>query len=339
MIIYFGTVARSAAVNEGGGLFKLDWDQKAIIEQVPIYPTDPEVFHDPNARGNVRGCRGVNVVHDEVIAADYHTLKIYDRDLNFKRKISHGLMIGLHESQVTGSSIWVTSTTLDSTLKYRLEDGALEDSWWPREMPSFQKALDIEPLPIDKSIDNRLNYLEESSFRGPSHLHLNAVCEFRGEVYALLHARCMVVNLSKGIIVIQDKNLKHAHNLIMEEPGVVYINDTQRTVVRQYDLQSGQQIRAINIRKMRGINRLLLRSAALAIKKMGSSFFSKKRKATARPLYLRGLAINEDYIFAGFSPATIVRIDKKSGKLVDYYFHSNDMRLCIHGLACGSATT
>jgi hypothetical protein len=65
---------------------------------------------------------------------------------------------------------------------------------------------------------------------------------------------------------------------------------------------------------------------------MGVSFFSTRRKATARPLYLRGLAINDEYIFAGFSPATIVRIDKKTGELIDYYFHSSDARVCIHGL-------
>jgi hypothetical protein len=201
-------------------------------------------------------------------------------------------------------------------------------------MPEFQSALDLEPLPIDKSIDNRLNFLDTESFRGDSHLHLNAVCEFRGEVYALFHSKNVVVNLTQGTIVIDDKNLKHAHNLIMEEPGVVYVNDTHRTVVRQYDLDSGKQVRAINIRKMRGMNTLLLRTVGRAIRETGTNFFSKKRKATARPFYLRGLDITKDYIFAGFSPATIVRIDKKSGELIDYYFHSTDMRDCIHGLTC-----
>ncbi len=334
MNIYFGTVARAAKVSDGGSLFKLDWERKTIIRETPIAPAEPSVDHDPNARGNVRGCRGIGIFNDQIIAADYHSLNIYDRDLNLKRKITHGLMVGLHETQVVGSSIWVTSTTLDAALKYRLDDGSLETSYWPREMPEFQKSLDIEPLDIDKSTDNRIKYLEQDSFRGPSHLHLNAVCEFRGEVYALFHSKKLVANLSRGTIVIQDENLKHAHNLIIEEPGVVYINDTRRTVVRQYDLESGKQIRAIDIRKMRGIKPLLLRSAARAIKETGISFLTRKGKATARPLYLRGLAINEDYIFAGFSPATIVRIDKKTGELVDYYFHSTDMRLCIHGLAC-----
>jgi hypothetical protein len=284
MHIYFGTVVRAAPVKEGGSLFKLDWDRKAIIGEVPNVPIEPTLYHDPNARGNVRGCRGICIVNDQVIAADYHTLNIYDLDLNPKRRMTHGLMVGLHETHIAGSSIWVTSTAIDAALKYRLEDGALEESFWPREIPEFQQALELEPLAIDKSVDNRSNFLEQATYRGSSHLHLNAVCEFRGDIYALFHSKCVVVNLSKRSIVIRDENLKHAHNLIMEEPGVVYINDTHRVVIRQYDLESGQQIRAINIKKMRGIRPLLLKSAALAIKEMGFSFFGSKRKATARPL-------------------------------------------------------
>jgi hypothetical protein len=335
MHIYFGTVVRAAPVKEGGSLFKLDWDRKEIIGEVPNVPIEPTLYHDPNARGNVRGCRGIRVVDDQVIAADYHTLNIFDRDLKPIRRMTHGLMVGLHETHIAGSSIWVTSTAIDAALKYRLEDGVLEESFWPREMSEFQKALELEPLDIDKSVDNRTNFLEQATYRGSSHLHLNAVCEFRGDIYALFHSKCVVVNLSKRSVVIRDENLKHAHNLIMEEPGVVYINDTRRVVIRQYDLESGQQVRAINVKKMRGIKSLLLKSAALAIKEMGVSFFGSKRKATARPLYLRGLAIHGNYIYAGFSPATIVRIDKTTGKLLDYYFHSNDLRVCIHGLTCG----
>ena len=70
-----------------------------------------------------------------------------------------------------------------------------------------------------------------------------------------------------------------------------------------------------------------------ALREMGPAFFSSRRKATARPLYLRGLAMNEDSIFAGFSPATIVQIDRHTGEWVDSYFHSDDARVCIHGLA------
>ena len=332
MDIYFGTIVRAAPVREGGSLFKLDWDSKTIVREVPIVPADPALDHDPNARGNVRGCRGIRVLGSDVIAADYHTLNVFDRDLNLIRKVSHPLMAGLHEIEIAGDSAWVSSTTLDAVLKYRLADGSKEAEYWPREMPVFQEALELEPLPVDKDIDNRATFLDNASFRGPSHLHLNAVCEFRGDVYALFHSKCVVANLTRGTIVIRDANLKHAHNLIMQEPGVVTINDTHRTVVRQYDLASGEQTRAIDIKRMPGIKALVFRSAMKALREMGISFFSTRRKATARPLYLRGLAMHKDLIFAGFSPATIVCIDGKTGQLVDYYFHSNDARVCIHGL-------
>ena len=332
MDIYFGTIVRAAPVSEGGSLCKLDWGSKRLVREVPIVPVDPALDHDPNARGNVRGCRGIRVINDEVIAADYHTLNFFDLDLNLKRKMSHNLMAGLHEIDIAGPSVWVTSTTLDAVLKYSLVDGSKQAEFWPREAPGFQQMLDLEPLPVDKSIDNRATFLDNASFRGPSHLHLNAVCEFRGEVYALFHSKCVVANLSRGTIAIEDEKLKHAHNLIIEEPGVVYINDTHRTVVREYDLANGKQIRAIDIKKMPGIKSLVFRSAVRALREMGVSFFSTRRKATARPLYLRGLALHDDFIFAGFSPATIVCIDKNSGELVDYYFHSDDARVCIHGL-------
>lgn len=333
MELYFGTIVRGGPVREGGSLFRLNWEDKSIIREAPIVPADPSVDHDPNARGNVRGCRGIQVSGDQVIAADYHSLHFFDRDLNFQRKVSNGLMVGLHEIQRQGDSVWVTSTTIDAALKCRLADGAVETQFWPREMPVLKEALGTEPLVIDKQTDNRALFLENDSFRGPGHLHLNAVCEFNGEVYALLHSKCVVVNLSKQQIVIQDERLKHAHNLIIEEPGVAWINDTRRMAVRQYDLASGRELKAFDLRKMPGVNALLMRAGMTALRAMGVAFFSSRRKATARPLFLRGLTMNDKYIFAGFSPATIMCIEKESGRLVDTYFHSNDARVCVHGLA------
>ncbi len=334
MEVFFGTIVRGAPIREGGSLYRLDWDSKTIAREAPIVPDDPPVDQDPNARGNTRGCRGIHVAGDEVIAADYHSLHVFDRELNWRRKVSHGLMVGLHEIQRVGDSVWVSSTSIDAALKYGIADGALEVQFWPREVEVFQQEIDTDPLPIDKNADNRAAFLDDS-FRGPGHLHLNAVCAFRGEVYALLHSKCVVVNLSRNTVVIRDDNLKHAHNLIMEEPGVVWVNDTRRMTVRQYELETGRELRAINLRKMPGINGLLMRGAGVALREMGLSFFSSRRKATARPLFLRGLAMNEQYIFAGFSPATIMRIEKDTGRHVDSYFHSNDARVCIHGLALG----
>jgi hypothetical protein len=124
--VYFGTIVRAAPINEGGSLYKLDWERKAILREVPIAPADPALDHDPNARGNVRGCRGIRVLGNELVAADYHSLNFFDHDLNLKRKLSHGLMVGLHEIDIKAASVWVTSTTLDAALKYSLADLLLQ---------------------------------------------------------------------------------------------------------------------------------------------------------------------------------------------------------------------
>jgi hypothetical protein len=337
MKLYFGTVIRKAPVNQSGSIYKLDWDRKQVVAERLMVPKDPSLEHDPNTRGNARGCRGIQVVGNDIIAANYHTLNVYDRDLNLKRTLSHGLMVGLHETFVDGNSIWVTSTSTDSAIKYNLRTGALEDQYWPREMPAFQEALGVEPMDVDKSADNRAAWLDTTRIIGPSHLHLNAVCVFRGEVYALFHSQCCVANLTRGTVVIRNENLKHAHNLIIEEPGVVWINDTHRCTIRQYELATGREICAINLRRQKYIGRLLLKSGLRAMREMGLRFFGSGRKATARPLYLRGLTLNRDYVFAGFSPATIVCLDKHSGEVLDYYFHTTDVRVCVHGLVVDPA--
>ena len=124
----------------------------------------------------------------------------------------------------------------------------------------------------------------------------------------------------------------------MEDPAVDNVNDTPRTVVREYDHDSGKQIRAIDIKKKRVIKSLLLKSAGRAIRVMGVTFFGAIRKATAMPLFVGGISFSKVYLFAGFSHANIVCMDIRSGKLIDYFFHSIDMRVCIHGLTADEAS-
>lgn len=49
MYIYFGTVARAAPESKGGSVFKLDWDSKSIVKEVPIVPAEPFIARDPSA--------------------------------------------------------------------------------------------------------------------------------------------------------------------------------------------------------------------------------------------------------------------------------------------------
>ena len=118
MHLYFGTVVRGAPVRQGGDLIKLNWDTKSIEARVPIYPDNPSLDHDQNPRGNTRGCRGIVLQNGHVIAANFHTLQVFDHELRPRKNVTHGLMTGLHEvHEEPDGSIWVTSTAIGAALR------------------------------------------------------------------------------------------------------------------------------------------------------------------------------------------------------------------------------
>ena len=49
MDVFFGTIVRGAPLDEGGSLYRLEWDSKTIVQETPIVPGAPSVDKDPNA--------------------------------------------------------------------------------------------------------------------------------------------------------------------------------------------------------------------------------------------------------------------------------------------------
>lgn len=334
MRVYFGTVIRSAPVRRGGELVCLDWETKRVVARVAVFPTDPSLDHDPNPRGNTRGCRGICVTGNQVVAANYHTLNIFDLDLRHQRSISHGTMAGVHEiGQVENHCMWVASTAIDAALKFDLRSGELLNEFWPREMPEFQRLFDLDPMDIDKAADNRASFLGESHVHNPSHLHLNAVREWQSDVYVLFNRFGAICNLTKGSVVIKDPALVKAHNLVFLNDGTVVVNDTLRHSVRIYEMHSGNLLRIINTDDYRWVRSLQYRTAIINFCKRALSAFGLTRSAIARPLFLRGLTVFNNSMFIGLSPASILCIDLHTGELVDAYQFSHDVNECIHGLA------
>ena len=42
--------------------------------------------------------------------------------------------------------------------------------------------------------------------------------------------------------------------------------------------------------------------------------------------------LDQDRVMIGLSPATIIEVDYKQGKLLDLYQYSNNVEVCLHGL-------
>src|SRR5688572_24487788 len=133
MEVYVSTVVRTAPIQEGGELIRFNWDTKHIEASVPIYPEHPAV-DDPNPRGNTRGGRGIALWGDDrLICASYHTLKVFDRNLDELYGITHPMMVNLHELVLDpNGNVFVACTSTDSVLEVDLKSGRILNEYWPR---------------------------------------------------------------------------------------------------------------------------------------------------------------------------------------------------------------
>ncbi len=234
--ILFSTVFRYTPIDQAGELVKLDWDKKQVVNKTSVAPKTLQ-FVDPNPRGNSRGGRGIALVDDKVIVAGYCELQVYDLSLNPLYNITNNFMSGLHEVfHESGQRLWVTSTTLNAALLIDVQTGELLDQVWVQEIPEFQERWNLIVRAIDKSEDNRIQFLAKNIDKDPSHLHFNAFSIWRGEKYGLFNRFGAVVNLTKNTVVIEDPKIKGAHNLIILDEGTIIVYDTSNQGVNIYNM-------------------------------------------------------------------------------------------------------
>ena len=322
--IYFTTVVRRVPPEEGGEIVKLHWPSKSIVAKRPMIATDPTV---PNIqkRGGARGGRGIAIVDNQfIVAATYHTLHLFDFELNEVGRITNNLFVGLHEVCLIAGTrkLWVTSTSIDAALLVDLQTCEVVDSVWPRESPVLRELLDLPLREFDKSIDHRLLWHQFALKEDPGHTHLNAVHidASSGDVLVLLNRFGLIWNATRNEIVARSESLIGGHNLIQvgkmlgvcrtRGKGVQWLDSTTGDIVKQLDLRSVPEINAIH--RQASDNDLHM-----------------------QPLFVRGLTVPDNqHMLVGFSPATIAEIEIEFGTLIDLYQHSTRVNACVHGLAC-----
>jgi hypothetical protein len=337
--VYFSTVVRWAPLEQGGELVHLDWDAQRVVARRPVVPTDPDV-DDINPRGGARGGRGVALVDDDVVVASYHTLLVHglhDPDLAPARRVTHPLLAGLHELHDCGDgTLWVAATAIDAALRVDLRSGEVVDQRWPRDDPQVQRALGIEPLAVDRTADNRQQWLLRAERSDVGHLHLNAVALRRGRLIGLCNHPGVVLDLDDDRVILRHDELRGAHNLVVLDDDTVLTSGTTKGSVNRWDLDAGAIVSRIDlgsfawVRRHVGRHRVAFRLARLAEKARLPG------PRAAHPLFVRGMARHGNELFVGISPAAILRIDWRTGAFVDAFAYSDDVRVCVHGLAVAS---
>ena len=98
-------------------------------------------------------------------------------------------------------------------------------------------TLGISKIIIDKSIDNRLNFLDLKNTSKEGHLHLNAV-DCNGEkYYALFHKFGAICDLENKSILLKHKYLEGAHNLKFINEKQAYILSTRYGFLLEVDVE------------------------------------------------------------------------------------------------------
>jgi hypothetical protein len=339
MIVYFSTVIRSAPLESGGELVKLDWKRKEVLGRYAIVPAHSG-SHDANPRGGRRGGRGILVENGQVYVASYDTLYVFDSQLEPVRSISNPLFADLHEVCWDEGKIWASSTKLDGALQVS-RTGAILNTWWAREDPVLVERYDLSPLLIDKDEDYRSSS-PGTGKRDPSHVHLNAVALLDGRPLVLLNQFGCLVGLHPTEILVDDPALFGCHNVLVTRDRQILINDTVNKAIAVYDATGVQQKR-IELKRYGVVRKILwrygVRTARLWLGKYSPSHrvsqLLVRNISASRPVFVRGLAeTSAGTILVGISPAAILEIDLTSGKLVDHYSYSNDVHVCVHGLTC-----
>ena len=315
-----------------GELISMDWGTKKILKRVPIFPCDPEV-PDPNERGGVRGGRGIALLCNEVFVACCHSLLGFDYDLNPTRRLTHHQFSGLHEIKVVEDGIWVSATPLGAVHKIDF-NGNLLQSWWAHDDPLVIEKFDNRPFPIDKSGDNRLVNTQASS-----KLHLNHVDVHGGRVYASLNNHGAVLRLFPTEVVVHEPSLKGCHNGLITDDGEILLNHSHGHTLMACELNTGKIKRRINLGDFPETAKLMRAGKYKNIPwpVRARNFITRKRMP--RPLFARGLCrLDASRVLVGVSPASVLEINYKQGKLLDMCQLSDSPNECIHGLEATPST-
>jgi len=181
---------------------------------------------------------------------------------------------------------------------------------------------------VDKTRDNRVAYLK--SF---SKLHLNNVDVHAGAVYVCFNNHGAIIRLSPTTVIAHHPELKGCHNGLVTEDDEVVLNDSHHHIVVVFDLRTGAVKRRIDLAGFAPLAKLATVRACRDVtwSLRFKNFFTRQR--IARPLFTRGMCrLDGSRILVGISPATVVELDYKQGRLLDFCQLSHSANECVHGL-------
>jgi hypothetical protein len=178
------SVVRHAGRREASGFVRvIDLAARRIL-MTSTLPESAYRDRDPNARGGLRGVRGVGALADRAVVANAERLFLFDAAWKRVGEITHPWFGGIHDILVEPDGVWVTSTSADLLLKVDWDGKVVADWDWRRD-DGLVAALGFRRLP---PVDRRRDHRVPDGARGGiwNVVHLNAVSRGAGRMDGLL---------------------------------------------------------------------------------------------------------------------------------------------------------
>ena len=284
-----------------GGAYLIDMETGAF-EQVLDWNA---VEIDWEGRGMGRGLRGICFVGEHIYIAASDELFVFDRDWNIVKSFKCKFLHHCHEISYDGDrSVYLSSTSFDSVLRFDVVDERFDRAWWIGVGKGGVLARPYDPEG------------DEDPPKADT-LHINQVFFNDGAVFVSGVGMPAMLRLVGDSIEVYAKVPQTTHNCQPLGDGLIVMNST------------GEDRLVIAYRRGKALKRF-----EYPVYDESEMTFTGIGDDHARQGFGRGLCVDEErgLLFVGSSPGTVSAFDRASGEMVASVNVSMDIRNAPHGL-------
>lgn len=263
-------------------------------------------------RGGERGIRGIQVYGDYIYAATNNEVLIFDNNFDIRATYSCPWLGGLHEIAIDGKEgiLYLTSTSYNAIVSFTIRERKFLNAY------HFSKNLDSVSVHDPNTKPGWITRLKIKKGWAISHIN-NVQVDITGKVRVsgYYSDRFVIISNPKDDVV---KIPRGTHN-----PQIIY-DKGQPMVIYNHSEKD-----RLVIGKTSGE---VIRDAKTPVLPLGHFVDIPKNEKIARHPWCRGLAVNNELVVAGSTPAMINVYERNTLKFIKSIIMRQDIRHAIHGL-------
>lgn len=297
------TVRRNTPTGEASGhLYAIDLVRRQVLRKIPMIEPQHRAL-DPNARGGLRGGKGMFCLDNELLMGNFDTIFRFDPNWELKGAITHPSCAAIHDLVVCDDLVWVTSARNDSLVGFTL-DGELKHVRYLREPSPALQDLGWKPPRLLSTHDLLHGTIDFRDPRTHEHTlydaaHINSVC-------ALPDGDLLV---SLGIIWGRMTTLFHART-VLRKIGVWSVLMGANRLVRS-TLGMGKRMHTDLV-----VQPMTARSAVLRIDRKGTASLCLQLKGVAVPSHSLRARPDGTVLYLNTYGGEVVQFDPQAGQVL-----------------------